>query len=291
MREASIPPASRDGAGLAEAAGNGATVTPPNRVGEPNLASAAAAAGAAIAAGAGATALAGFPGAKSRAQSRITLTPRDSHLAYTSWDAPEDHKADVRAQGGNTFKLRLYDVTGQNVNTYNPTQFDEFDVSEQDWDRNLPIPAADRDYVTEIGYTTADGRWLPLARSNSIRIADPGVAEGAASTGDALPGAGIAAGAAIAAGAGAAALSSLKGDPQSNVGASKFDVGQTDLTSESLASVDEGLPELPDGYDESRIVLMPRDPQWAYSYWDTRTSTRQNCAVRAGKNWHCEFTT
>jgi uncharacterized protein len=37
---------------------------------------------------------------------------------------------------------------------------------------------------------------------------------------------------------------------------------------EALASVDEGLADLPSGYGESRIVLMPRDPQWAYAYWD-----------------------
>ncbi|NMF84277.1 DUF4912 domain-containing protein [Nodosilinea sp. P-1105] len=36
----------------------------------------------------------------------------------------------------------------------------------------------------------------------------------------------------------------------------------------TLASVDDGLADLPGGYGESRIVLMPRDPQWAYAYWD-----------------------
>jgi ABC-type phosphate transport system substrate-binding protein len=40
------------------------------------------------------------------------------------------------------------------------------------------------------------------------------------------------------------------------------------LDAADLATVDDGLRELPDGYGESRIVLMPRDPQWAYAYWD-----------------------
>ncbi|MBF2085380.1 MAG: DUF4912 domain-containing protein [Thermoleptolyngbya sp. C42_A2020_037] len=59
-----------------------------------------------------------------------------------------------------------------------------------------------------------------------------------------------------------------KEDDQSAVEAAKFDVGQTDLSAERLADVDTNLPDLPDGYGESRIVLMPRDPQWAYTYWD-----------------------
>jgi hypothetical protein len=37
---------------------------------------------------------------------------------------------------------------------------------------------------------------------------------------------------------------------------------------ETLTAIDEGLADLPGGYGESRIVLMPRDPQWAYAYWD-----------------------
>ncbi|NJM98014.1 MAG: DUF4912 domain-containing protein [Phormidesmis sp. RL_2_1] len=40
------------------------------------------------------------------------------------------------------------------------------------------------------------------------------------------------------------------------------------LTPAELASVDDGLSDLPDGYGESRIVLLPRDPKWAYAYWD-----------------------
>ncbi|OLP18825.1 hypothetical protein BST81_08805 [Leptolyngbya sp. 'hensonii'] len=69
---------------------------------------------------------------------------------------------------------------------------------------------------------------------------------------------------------------------QSGVEATKFDVGQTDLASESLASVDEGLPELPDGYGVSRIVLMPRDPQWAYAYWDVSNEHKQALRQQGG---------
>lgn len=53
------------------------------------------------------------------------------------------------------------------------------------------------------------------------------------------------------------------------VEAATFELPQKDEASEILlASVDEELGDLPKGYEESRIVLMPREPQWAYAYWD-----------------------
>ena len=57
-------------------------------------------------------------------------------------------------------------------------------------------------------------------------------------------------------------------EAQETVEAAKFELGQEDKTGGNLASVDEGLADLPSGYGESRVVLMPRDPQWAYAYWD-----------------------
>ncbi|WP_317619547.1 DUF4912 domain-containing protein [Ancylothrix sp. D3o] len=57
-------------------------------------------------------------------------------------------------------------------------------------------------------------------------------------------------------------------EAQEEVEAAKFELGQEDRMSGELSSVDEGLADLPAGYGETRIVLMPRDPQWAYTYWD-----------------------
>jgi hypothetical protein len=72
-------------------------------------------------------------------------------------------------------------------------------------------------------------------------------------------------------------------EAQEEVEAAKFDVGQDDRD-ESFALVDAGLADLPNGYGESRIVLMPRDPQWAYAYWDIpndhKEALRQQGGVR-----------
>ncbi len=77
--------------------------------------------------------------------------------------------------------------------------------------------------------------------------------------------------------------SSLTVEAQSEVEASKFQLGQEDRTGGTLASVDEGLADLPGGYGESRIVLMPRDPQWAYTYWDIPNEAKEDLRRQGGQ--------
>ena len=58
---------------------------------------------------------------------------------------------------------------------------------------------------------------------------------------------------------------------------------------EVLATVDEGLPDLPGGYGESRIVLMPRDPQWAYAYWDIPHGHKEELRRQGGARLALRF--
>lgn len=56
---------------------------------------------------------------------------------------------------------------------------------------------------------------------------------------------------------------------QAAMEASKYELGSRELaTATALGSVDAGLPDLPATYDDSRIVLMPRDPSLCFAYWD-----------------------
>ncbi len=63
----------------------------------------------------------------------------------------------------------------------------------------------------------------------------------------------------------------------------------TPLAVETLAAVDEGLSDLPSGYGESRIVLMPRDPQWAYAYWDIPHTLKDELRRQGGSRLALRF--
>ena len=76
---------------------------------------------------------------------------------------------------------------------------------------------------------------------------------------------------------------SLAIEEEQQVKATKFEVGQEESLMESLASVDQDLGELPEGYGESRIVLMPRDPQWAYTYWDVPSGHKEELRRQGGQ--------
>ncbi|MEB3831467.1 DUF4912 domain-containing protein [Phormidium sp. CCY1219] len=101
-------------------------------------------------------------------ESRIVLLPRDPQWAYTYWDIPNEHKEELRRQGGQQLALRLYDVTDINLEYQSPHSIQEYPSDELAREWYLPIPVSDRDYAVDIGYRCADGRWLVLARSTPV---------------------------------------------------------------------------------------------------------------------------
>jgi hypothetical protein len=96
--------------------------------------------------------------------------PRDPQWAYTYWDIPNDHKEDLRRQGGQQLALRIYDVTDISLEYQSPHSIQEYPCDELAREWYLPMPVSDRDYVVDIGYRCADGRWLILARSAPVRV-------------------------------------------------------------------------------------------------------------------------
>ncbi len=103
-------------------------------------------------------------------ENRIVLMPRDPQWAYAYWDIPHESKENLRSQGGQQLALRLYDVTDIDFNHQSPHNVQEYLCDELAREWYLPIPVSDRDYVIDIGYRCADGRWLVLARSAPVRI-------------------------------------------------------------------------------------------------------------------------
>ncbi|NET50474.1 MAG: DUF4912 domain-containing protein, partial [Merismopedia sp. SIO2A8] len=103
-------------------------------------------------------------------ESRVVLMPRDPQWAYTYWDIPNEHKEDLRRQGGQQLALRIYDVTDINLDYQSPHSIQEYPCDELAREWYLPIPVSDRDYAVDIGYRCADGRWLVLARSAPVHV-------------------------------------------------------------------------------------------------------------------------
>jgi len=103
-------------------------------------------------------------------ESRVVLMPRDPQWAYTYWDVPNEHKQELRHQGGQQLALRIYDTTDISLEHQRPHSIQEYPCDELAREWYLPIPVSDRDYVVEIGYRCADGRWLVLARSAPVRV-------------------------------------------------------------------------------------------------------------------------
>jgi hypothetical protein len=103
-------------------------------------------------------------------ESRIVLMPRDPQWAYAYWDIPNDHKEELRRQGGQQLALRIYDVTDVNLEYQSPHSVQEYPCDELAREWYLPMPVSDRDYSVDVGYRCADGRWLVLARSTSVRV-------------------------------------------------------------------------------------------------------------------------
>ncbi|CAD0226641.1 conserved hypothetical protein [Planktothrix agardhii] len=71
---------------------------------------------------------------------------------------------------------------------------------------------------------------------------------------------------------------------ETGVAATKFNVGKEIKFEPSLADVDQGLPPLPNGYGQSQIFLLPRDPNWAYAYWDIPNEHKEHLRHQGGKH-------
>ncbi|WP_199314027.1 DUF4912 domain-containing protein [Planktothrix sp. FACHB-1365] len=69
---------------------------------------------------------------------------------------------------------------------------------------------------------------------------------------------------------------------EADVAATKFNLGKEITFEPSLADVDQGLPALPDGYGQSQIFLLPRDPNWAYAYWDVPNDHKEYLRQQGG---------
>jgi len=180
-------------------------------------------------------------------ESTIVLTPRSFQEAYVQWDVSEQDKATLRQQGGTRLALRICDVTGIDPNTQQTGGCQHYECDEQERDRYVTIAVRDRDYMAEIGYTTAEGGWLLLARSAPERIPPAKRIE------DLIPESGTAL--------------SEQAAPSTGTGA----------VAEPLVAQEQEQPE-----SESTIVLTPRNFQEAYVHWDVSEQDKATLRQQGG---------
>lgn len=79
------------------------------------------------------------------------------------------------------------------------------------------------------------------------------------------------------------AILQKQGPEEAMIEASKYGMQAVSTVDLSLADVDHGLVDLPNGYGESRIVMLPRDPQWAYAYWDISHDRKDDLRRQGGQ--------
>lgn len=205
---------------------------------------------------------AGVVAAAKGVPNRLILTPRDCKNAYAYWEVPEAARTEVRRQGGEKLALRVYDVTDIDLKHQKPHSTQQFDCHEDQQDLHVAIPVDNRDYLAELGYVTRDDRWFSLAKSDHVRVpacvpTSGKVATPVAKATDRL-GTVFKTGAAVAGVAGAAAVAkSFAGD----------------------RAAGSGL----DPDDQNRIILVPRNADDAYAYWEVSDAAKESLRRQGGE--------
>ncbi len=103
----------------------------------------------------------------------VTLMARDPHWIHAYWEvAPSTMEAMRKSLGSeldrSTHTLRMYDVTYKDFNGNNANHWFDINVGPQSNNRHINLWDDNVTYCSDIGISTPDGRFLTLARSNSV---------------------------------------------------------------------------------------------------------------------------
>ena len=197
-------------------------------------------------------------------QPRMIITPRDCRNAYAYWEIPQERLTEVKRQGGETMMIRLYDVTGRSKNSPLPTPAAEFPCLESNPDLHLPIAVDDRSYCAEVGYLSQDNQWLPIAKSDPVRV--PVCPAGTPAPSKFVPETSAAKGITSAGALGGAALGGAALAGAAALGATKLAGGKAKTPIET-----------------GRMVLTPRNAQDAYAYWEIPEEQLADAKLQGGE--------
>jgi phosphate transport system substrate-binding protein len=245
-------------------------------------------AGLAGAAGLGAAGVAGLAGmaASSKNKSRTILVPRNDKSSYAYWEIDPQEREELKRQGGQKLALRLYDATNvDDSESQQPELLQQYDCEESAQDREILIPASDRDYEIELGYVTDDDRWLSLSKSAPIRVMPSSVPDDGSMRENGTEQAGKIGGAAVAgaagiAGAAAAAQSFVSETPTKLQEDSNTQLQTEAFTSEVPTKLQNSDTNL---QPEARVVITPRDSQHVYAYWELPEQLKHSSKLEGGE--------
>ncbi len=221
-------------------------------------------------------------------RNRIILTPRNCRDAYAYWELP-----DAKTAGDRNLALRLYDVTGIDLDRQQPHSMKQFDCPSGEQDMHLPIALDDRDYLVEIGYPTEDGGWTKLARSTHVRVpkcspTETVAAAGNTGIGTASIGTAAAAAAATLAGAGVVGKTMAANTTATPVSADA--VGKTVTSGDRMPGIPTtpvaptpAVPPIGEEHEASRIILVPRDAAHGYAYWEVPEAAKAAARQQGGE--------
>jgi hypothetical protein len=104
----------------------------------------------------------------------ITLMVRDPHWTYSYWEVSHKKLQSERGRLGEAgddayLALRIYDVTEVDFDGLNDHGHYDIGIYERvgNWYINTGMPG--RSFIVDLGLKTQDGRFITLARSNSVR--------------------------------------------------------------------------------------------------------------------------
>lgn len=103
---------------------------------------------------------------------KIVLLARDPYWCYAYWDISpnfmETKAKEARKSGQYDLILRVYDVTDIVFDGKNAHKFIDLKVSGDSNNWYINVWASDRSYIVDLGFKTADGRFILIARSNVV---------------------------------------------------------------------------------------------------------------------------
>jgi hypothetical protein len=184
---------------------------------------------------------------------------------------------ELKRQGGERLKLRIYDVTSIDINRQSPHTVQEYDCSElAEPDRHVPIPTDNRDYIADLGYVTQDNRWLSLARSAHVRVpaCEPNTTiQGGATVPTTAPVTPTAGSMAAVAGTAVAGVATAAASATTARAMLNDRTDRPSLEATKLQPVDR----------LNRIILVPRNCKAAYAYWEISDDHRAALRRQGGR--------